>query len=386
MVQWFKHIRRGFGRITGISTPLFGLQWEHNKEDTNGEARHDSMSLPLRLLTFIWNYPCGDQNDVAWAVKESYVLRGYLEKARREPGLGIAILSTELALKAFGSAADGRIDGCVRWALAHTQKEKPYLLLTEKIDPITSSISVEPDFRHSLAFAVILARTRRHYGYLESYLDLTLASQMIDGGWDPGGGATISEVFTVMYAVELLTLCSTNERFTEQQRIHIQQSVDRGIHWLMRKVDTDHLWRSGALSEFAWDGLFTTAWVINRLAPIVDASIEGWTNCVKGSLDSMVRHALSTSVWRGTESDQKFRVESRIAASVSRAVRALPLDGFSKDTATLYLNGWKNQATKWVTSLSDKDLDLATALFLIYALIEPTDVQHYAQQVLKLEQ
>ncbi|MFZ1547247.1 MAG: hypothetical protein WAT12_09125 [Candidatus Nitrotoga sp.] len=57
----------------------------------------------------------------------------------------------------------------------------PYMLLVEFFDPITSEIAKRPDFRHTLAFAIILTRTRKLDSYLNEYLKLTIKTQNPDG-------------------------------------------------------------------------------------------------------------------------------------------------------------------------------------------------------------
>ena len=54
----------------------------------------DPRSTSERLTSMFWGYPEQGGNCTSWAVKESFVLRGRLEDAREEPGLGVAIITT----------------------------------------------------------------------------------------------------------------------------------------------------------------------------------------------------------------------------------------------------------------------------------------------------
>ncbi len=239
------------------------------------EIRSDS-PLPYRLLSLIWNYPLVGGNHTSWAVKESAVLKGELKSASQRPGLGIAIFSTELALKAFGNDAESRIDGCLKWGLSRTQSESPFLMLVEGTEPITSKTEVKTDFRHTLALSIILARTRKHINHLKHYLQLTLDLQRDDdGGWPPGEGITVSEVFTVFYAAEFLTLCNLIEDIPKEMRRKAVLARDKGIDWLINDADQNKLWKSGVL-DYPWDSLLSTAWVLRRLVHFKEITSELW--------------------------------------------------------------------------------------------------------------
>jgi hypothetical protein len=125
----------------------------------NSHDKQIADTLPIKLLSFIWQYPEHGRNHVSWAVKDSLVLRGQLENAREKPGLGVAIVITELALKIFGNKANSRIDGCVTWAQANALASPPHLLKGTHSYSSDSREEIVPDFRHSIAFAIILART-----------------------------------------------------------------------------------------------------------------------------------------------------------------------------------------------------------------------------------
>ena len=72
------------------------------KSEKKFQKKYQGLDIPLRLLSYIWEYPTLGDPQKSWAVKESAILKGDLVSACKMPGLGIAIFSTELALKAFG--------------------------------------------------------------------------------------------------------------------------------------------------------------------------------------------------------------------------------------------------------------------------------------------
>lgn len=48
-----------------------------------------------------------------------------------------------------------------------------------------------------------------------------------------------------------------------------------------------------------------------------------------------------------------------------------------------YLNDWEQRTEKILSNISDEQLDLSTALFLIDSLIEPSELKQWAQKVLE---
>lgn len=189
-----------------------------------------SATLTVRLLSLVWSYPLTGTTQASWAIKESSVLIGELGSAIEHPGLGVAIVTTELACSAFGAAAAGRVDGCVTWGVAHAEVNAPYRLLAELRDPGTHRLlEIKPDLRHTLAFGVILARARQHYSYVEAYLRLILELQREDGGWPSDSGATTSEMFTAIYALELLHIAESDPTVPIVFRDGILLARERGL-------------------------------------------------------------------------------------------------------------------------------------------------------------
>lgn len=349
----------------------------------NKPALSPEEKIPYKLLFLIWEYPYGDGIHNSWAVKESEILCGNLDIARKSPGLGIAIFSTQLAQEVFGRRADSRIDRCVQWALGRTQLKPPYQVLVEDKEPITSAIKTKPDFRHTICLGIILARTCKHLNHVKHYLDLVLEMQSQNGGWPPSNGVTVSEVFTVIYATEFLSICAELNSLSPQLSKEALKAARKGIQWLINTKDDNFLWSSGVMTDYLWDRIWTTSWILRRLAPLHKIVIEGWEDCLNESLHHMVRLARTPATWLKTNPTQRFRVEARITAGASLALRALQLNKFVEETVTEYLQDWNNRANATIKGLPDNELDLATSLFLVDSLIEPKRMKHWAKLVLE---
>ena len=353
-----------------------------SKKTPDLQIRND-LPLPQRLLTLIWNYPLAGGNHTSWAVKEGEVLRGDLISASQRPGLGVAIFSTELALKAFCSFATRRINGCINWGLSRTQQDPPYLLLVEGTEPITSKMEIKTDFRHTLALSIILARFGQHLIHLEHYIQLTLEQQRDDGGWSPGEGILISEIFTVLYAAELLTLCSHIKEIPKETRRKAVLSRNKAIDWLIKNTDGNKLWKGDVL-EYSWDPLLSTAWVLRRLLPFKEISSGAWLYCSNQAMHSMIQGALNPTIWLTSTHLQRLRVEARIASAATIATRSLGLDAIVSEKVMSYLKDWRIRTEKALSEITDKQLDLSTALFLVDALIDPLKLKEWASRVLKM--
>jgi len=375
--------------IVGIVIAALGSWYTYlayKRSSKNENSREENLkpissNLPTKLLSYIWYYPIKGGSKASWAVKESFVLRGRLHDAKEKPGLGVAIVTTELAIDAFGNVADSRIDGCISWALSQCMKEAPFLLTAEVGDQRTASIVRKPDFRHSLAFAIILARTRKLSNHLDEYLDLVLNTQNADGGWPPGEGITVSEVFTVLYAIELLGLCISDNRLSEEIRRRCTASLDLAARWLIASVGDNGLWSSGVLKEFTWDDIVTTAWVIHRLSPAEGISVPGWHECLSHATSRMASKTVNTDTWNGTSEIQRFRVEARVAASISVVLSCKLLDSASRDLSEIYLNDWRIRSLSYASILHDDEMDVATATFVLQALVSRKGIRELAEEV-----
>lgn len=356
------------------------------KSDDEGRssmAAANPVSLMQRLMVLLWQYPDRGGNTASWAVKESFVLRGRLEEAKEEPGLGTAIVTTELALEVFGEGAKSRIDGLITWALARSSSNPPYLIEGKQVYLDTSEEKVVPDFRHTLAFAIILVRSGHMMDRVKTYLRYTLDEQNADGGWPPGKGRTISEVFTVLYATEFLTLCGMRNEIDQNIISNALRSRDRALGWLALSVDEEGLWNSGVLGHFSWDNVFTTAWVLHRLALIDITSERSWSYRVAESALNMIRKVGQPKTWHGTDELQRFRVEARVAASALRvlAISSRNLPGLPPlEPVESYLRDWRRRARAFAPKVAEQDWDVATAAFILESLFSNKEMREYIQR------
>ena len=345
--------------------------------------RPGGVAVPHRLLAFVWLYPLTGENQASWAVKESAVLRGSLGVARDEPGLGVAIITTELALEAFGGAAESRVDRCIRWGLDHSESVPPFQVvagLREQSSGVT--VDVRPDLRHTLAFAVILARSRRHVARLEAYVHLACARQDVEsGGWPADSVATISPVFTAIYAVELLHLASAMPEFDSELRSVARRARHRGIEWLIASRDARGLWTSGNLAEFGWDRALATAWVLHRLIQTDDHSVPGWHESLTRALMAMLDLALDPKTWVGCGEDQRQRVEARIASAAARVHAVYGALPGTVEVINPYIRMWRDRALVWLRDTSDDELDVATAAFMVQGLASHERLRSYGKAI-----
>ncbi len=357
---------RGGEFITLEKPPIKRIRVQERQPE---KATDLKAQIPNRLLSYLWSYPLRGEAEASWAVKESGVLRGYLGSAREQPSLGVAIVTSEIALAAFGESATSRLERCISWAIARAEPKPPHRMLVETRDPVTTRlIEVKHDLRHTLAFAVVLARARTHYSYLNLYVKLAVSLQRDDGGFPPDGAITTSEVFTVFYAVELLHLATNDSSLPAKLRSMAKVARDRGIQWLMRR-NTGGLWSTGVLTEFQWDGAVATAWVLHRLLPTWTVPVKAWQRCLENSLVTMIQCAIDPKSWAGTPDLQRHRVEARIAAAASRAAALPPLSLRSRDAVRVYLGAWRERTEEWLTRLADDELDVGTVAFLIDSLV-----------------
>lgn len=89
-------------------------------------------------------------------MKESKALLGDIGAARDQPGLGVAIVTTELALAAFGPLAAGRVDMCIHWAVGQAERQPPYRIeirdrgtIDSERLPVQTELQAHACFRHN---------------------------------------------------------------------------------------------------------------------------------------------------------------------------------------------------------------------------------------------
>lgn len=371
-------------RLVGMTRKRFGVLTQ-GAGRTRRAAEPNVQAIPVLLLSILWNYQsAGSSNQSSWAVKESATLKGDLGTAREKPGLGVAIVTTEIASIAFGKEAATRIDQCIAWGLGRTQSNPPYQIQEPIIDYINyAEIGLAPDFRHTLAFAVILARAHRHLHYLDAYVRLALERQQEDGGWPSDSVTTVSPVFTSFYATELLYLASIDARLATTIRASVPHALAKSIAWLMEHRNAQGLWSSTVFEKFEWDGPFTTAWVLHRLLQTSKTKVNRWSQCLDDAVFLMIRKAAQSDTWSTSSPAQRIRIEARIAAAAARA-RSLPgLSPRSSDAIETYLGAWKRGAEEWVSGQPLEEIDVATATFMLWGLVSERGLSKFARDLLR---
>jgi hypothetical protein len=356
------------------------------------------LSTPAGLLEFVWNYPVRQgaispalrEAISSWAAKESAILRGALGTAAEKPSLGVAIVTTELAMLAFGPAAEDRIAACTEWGRKRIQTDPPHQILDTVVnDPDSVPEKKTPDFRHSLAYGVILTRSGRLGDYVRGYVELALTKQKQhpSRGWYGESVITQSPVFTAIYAVELLHLVHEHRLMTDEKvSDELPSAIINGLQWLMQLRESDGLWPSGVLPNVAWDKLWASAWVLHRLGLLVGLHSE-WRTCVEESFSQMINGLQSEATWWGTDSGRRYRVEARAAAAVRRMllIHQLPQSCIVKSLT--YLDAWSERAQRWANELLEDEMDVATAAFLVWSLVlDERELKELGTTVLEIEQ
>jgi hypothetical protein len=347
-------------------------------------ATKSDKPLPLRLFSIIWNYPLAGGAQSSWAVKESGIIKGELEYARQNPGLGVALLSIDMALNTFGQSAIGRINNCIDWGLSKVQSIPPYFMLVDHREEIISSEERKTDFRHTLALGIIIAKARADSKYLKYYINSALELQKEDGNWDPGHGITLSEVFTVFYAIEFLTICKKNPRVSKGTQKKIVKARNKAVNWLIENSAEDGLWKSGVIKS-PWDSLFATAWVLRRLAPLKEIRTKSWLNCVERAVHTMIADSLNPDTWNSSNDIQRLRVETRICSAITLTEKEVRFNGILKEKVAAYTSETRERIRKELSRIPDKELDLSTALFAVDFIIPSSDIKKWALIISKME-
>ncbi len=290
----------------------------------------------------------------------------------------MAILTTELAMNIFGDHATSRIDRVILWGQGKAQQVPPYFLLAKYLDSRTSEEKLVPDFRHTLAFAVILARAGKLRDRVCIYLDYALAKKNRDGGWPVGKGRTISEVFTLLYGIEFLSICLLQPKLSEETRARALSRRNEAVNCLLSKRSgKTGLWESGVLHMYPWDDVVSTAWVLHRLVPIEGIKATSWDESLSDAAFRIITKASNHSTWLGSSALQRFMVEARVAAAVNRMVETGRFRGDFIDLGRAFLNDWRRRARVFTAKIPDKDLDVSTVTFVLEGLYKTRKLREF---------
>lgn len=353
-------------------------------------ARHEAGSIQPsenydahHLLKLVWNYPLGGQEDQSWAVKESAVLRGEIAIARERPGLGVAIVTTELALLAFGPAAKSRIEIVATWASQQCEKTAPYRMTVQVIDEITYAVQEsKPDLRHTLALAIVLLRANSDQTRSAEYVRLALQTQEKDGGWPAAGPTTSTAVFTTLYGIEVLSLAAKHPVIGTRYPRSLDCAHSLAFQWLIKNRQENGLWSTGVFDDEPWDCAVATAWILQRMIPAPAELRTKWKTCVNTATIEMMSLVESPSTWRGTTEAQRFRIEARVAAALRRVADSNFLSGVGRERVGRYLGSWTSRALGRLRDLPRAELDVSTAAFAIWGLVDENDLEALGKSIL----
>jgi len=332
----------------------------------------DPGSVPLRfsgaeeclhlLIDKLWEFPDDGGPRSSWAVKESKILKGELATAYQQPGLGIALFTTELASEILGAQALPKIQACVDWGLNQTTESSPGLLTALTDEGITGRVTRSLDLRHTVALAILMVRFGLHRKHCQSYLKLVLDSACPDGGWPAEFGDSESELASTVYAVEFLSLAAQSR---EMSSPHLQNLLHQGQEWLVIASRPEGGWAT-AIFQKSWDPLWSTAYLIQRLFAARAPSFPEWTQTLKEAIAFMLRDARMI----GYENERiQLRVESRVAAALAWALSIKLLDSLSEERAESWLSDWEPRFLRSLKHVPSKELDLATGSFATRALL-----------------
>lgn len=342
-------------------------------------------SIPVALLDVVWSYPEAKGQE-SWAVKESAILAGQLGAARDEPGLGVAIVTTELALAAFGQEAVGRIEKCADWGLRRTNPKTHWVVSSVRDHATWRVIEEKDDLRHTLALGVILSRTHSRMDRLEEYVRLAVALQE---GRLPAGPTERpgrhDPVFTQLYGIELLHVAGGDRQIDHELANAALRCRDLGIRWLMENRRSDGLWTSGALAD-VWEPSVATAWVLHRLVQTADSPVPGWRRCLEEAGRTVIQGVVggggAGDALRAADAQTRQRVQARIAAGIHRLLRLNASNHELAREGKSYLAGWRDEVLRWAGTVNAADLDVATAAFIVDALAEEGDLAKWGRMVM----
>lgn len=344
--------------------------------------------LPDELLQYYWNYQYRDisenEAEKSWAVKESAVLTGELVRARQRPGLSVAVLSVDLAIRIFGKRrADSRIDRAITWAMNQTSKNPPYFILANRYHEIDDDTEKVYDLRHTIAFAQILALTGELRNHINGYLDLVFETKNKNGSWQKGLGETVSELFSTMYAVMFLGICLNKGYVCDKDREKAVSYLDEGVTWILeQKSKSTGLWEIRKFKDKPWGSIVISSLIINGIHLIRGNLSDNWSTAQGETVDSIVRRVSWGSVWKGVPSPQRIRIESRIAVALSRIKRCrIALSKETEELVDLYLKNWKNRATEEVKKFKHEEMDLSTCIYLLESLYSDNELTRVADKL-----
>lgn len=322
------------------------------------------------LLEKIWKFPETGGISSSWAVKESETIKGNLSLALARPGLGIALFTTELANEVFSDKAIPKICDCVNWGLTQTDKSSPYLLKSIVSDESRGIDIPKPDFRHTIALAILMSRTGIH-NHQERYLKTIIKSACDDGGWSHEYGGTKSDLPATVYAVEYLAICSRITKGTSEELLKALQS---GQEWLILSANKG--WFYDSFTDKSWGKLWITAYILQRLFAAKLPKCSEWSQTLIEATASLLNQV------EYKDFKTQFRVKARLAAALSCAKRENDIPILLAEDIDAWLSQWQEEFLNVMKKLPFKECDLATATFAARALLRDKNYRVMGEVVL----
>ncbi|MBC8193677.1 MAG: hypothetical protein H8E18_14920 [FCB group bacterium] len=304
-----------------------------------------------KLLKYFWSYPNPETSRASWAVKENLVLKGKLKEAEENPGMGLALLSTELAMKVFGKTASRKkVEGCISWAASRYPVEQP----------VNTSA---PEFSQRLAFGIVQLRAGSVLPSFNSFMES--AFNISENGWFLDECTKKTSVFTVLYAAEILDLYAPKVLETKKKGVYIgrKESV---LSWLY--AQNRGMWGTGGIFPGAelLDKLVTSAWIMVRLTNFAALPQTKWPILLQETMINMLDGAAKSETWLGVDPALRFRIEARVAAAASMFIQKYT-GHHSIDFAEKYLDDWK--VRREANDLDESKYDLATVIAVLQGLL-----------------
>ncbi len=343
------------------------------------QSENIEKTIAQHLLSYIWDYPLSGGVHSSWATKESLTLKNKLEEANANPGVGTAMFSVQLASIYFTSRAEERYDRFIAWVNPLLEPEAPYRLRIQEIDGSHSMPYWRPDFRHTIALGIIFIYMGRRPDLIEFYLKNVIENQDDDCGWEKNSNRPKSRIFSALYAVEFLTLYIRNMQADDSIKREIAIKRDKALGWIVSAANSECLWDSGTFKDKPWDNPWTTAWVVRRLSALgmFHAEID---ELLQKSCLSMIRRIQSDDIWTRSDFLERFRVEARILSATTVAMRSYTNPNV-QDAGRYFIAEWKKRNIDFILRLTQDQMDLATALFLLDVFASPEEIYNFSQMI-----
>jgi hypothetical protein len=352
----------------GVVPIIYSDEIKNKLFKINKSKKKNNTEIIESLLTNILNYQNGEGNTNSWSIKESSVILGKSTSPVEEPGLGIAIITTQLMNELFEKKIEYNLNLNVNWAINRMQNTEPFCITLPKRNENNEIEKWVVDFRHTIAFGIINARVYRSSIHIENCLRLVLKEQLEDGGWLAGEGDTKSNIFSALYSIEFLSLCKAIFK-NKSYETEIDSALNRGLNWLINNY-YDCGWNTNVLNN-KFEKTWASSWVVFRLMQLDDLNLNQQWESFLAEILKTFEYIDNSKVYK--KSKMAFLVEIRKAAAVSiiyeKNKNYSLIDEITKAKIINYLNCWKINSVQEIKKYGIENIDLASSVFLLYSII-----------------